>query len=113
VYPRELLQLTQRLQAFASQNAGLRLMYGLTTAFMCNTTSDGNVIALNNVAQGIMAPLGIPTVNLHDAITGRCGPVPQQSCFGETGCFCPHCPAGYQWLAETAIAPAIRRQLAL
>ena len=31
----------------------------------------------------------------------------------ETGCWCPHCPPGYKWLAETVFAPKVRSMLAM
>lgn len=62
--------------------------------------------------------MGIPTVNLQSAIIDKCGAAPQQSCFGISHCFCPHCPnslarpsPGYEWLAETTIAPAMKKVL--
>lgn len=109
-YAGELKQLTAQLQAFA-QPLGTKLIFGLTSPMLCNVTGDGCVVANNNAAAAIMAAAGVPTVNLHDAIVAKCGPVPQASCFGEEGCWCPHCPPGYQWLAESTIAPAIRALL--
>ncbi len=73
---------------------------------------DGCVVNLNNQARAIMQELGIPTVDLHAAIVGKCGPAPQASCFNSTGCFCPHCAqVGYAFLGETVIAPALRALL--
>jgi hypothetical protein len=67
------------------------------------------------VAEAIMTKYKIPTVDMHAAITGQCGPAPNQTCFGQKGCFCPHCPmdngVGYRWLSSTTIAPAIRKLL--
>jgi hypothetical protein len=31
----------------------------------------------------------------------------------ETGCWCPHCPPGYKWLAETVFAPKVRSMLGM
>jgi hypothetical protein len=55
-------------------------------------------------------------VDLYAAITGKCGRVPQASCFNLTGCFCPHCPGrpagqGYDWLATSTIIPALTKLL--
>jgi hypothetical protein len=58
-----------------------------------------------------MDSLSIPHISLHDAIVKKCGPVPQARCFDVEGCFCPHCPPGYQWLAESTVAPAIKSLL--
>ena len=67
-------------------------------------------------AAAIMAEHAVPTVDLHAAITGKCGRAPVSSCFNMTGCFCPHCsgrPAGqgYDWLATSTIVPAITKLL--
>lgn len=111
VYAPQLQQIATALQAWAKAR-GSKLIFGLTSPMICNVDEDGCVVANNNAAAAIMAQLGIPTVNLHDAVVAKCGPAPQQSCFNETGCFCPHCiPAGYQWLAESTVAPAIRALL--
>ena len=72
----------------------------------------------------VMTQFKVPIVNLHDAIVGKCGEVPQQSCFNQSGCFCPHCPGlwnetihrynpgpGYIWLAKSVIAPALTKLL--
>ena len=50
-------------------------------------------------------------ISAYDAIVGKCGPVPVQSCFGQGGCFCPHCPNGYQWVVENVMAPAVLQLL--
>lgn len=111
LYPAHLANLTSALVAWAKPR-NVQLLFALTSTMLCDPVGDGCVVNHNNVASGIMAQYGIPTVNLHDAIVAKCGPVPQSSCFGETGCFCPHCvSAGYQWLAESTIAPAIQKLL--
>ena len=56
--------------------------------------------------------VGIPQVDLHKPIIDKCGAAPQASCFGQVGCWSPHCPPGYSWLATNFIAPAIRAALA-
>jgi hypothetical protein len=109
-YGPHLANLTNALVAWAKP-LGVQLLFALTSPMLCNVQGDGCVIANNNLAAGIMAQYGIPTINLHDAIVQKCGPVPQASCFGETGCWCPHCPPGYQWLATSTIAPAIAKLL--
>jgi len=107
-YASELENITTRLL-----KVGSKLLFALTSPMLCNTNSDGCVVNLNNQAKAIMDKYKIPTVDLHGAVVGYCGPVPQASCFGEDGCFCPHCvDAGYQWLAETTIVPAIKPLLA-
>ena len=62
-----------------------------------------------------MARHKIPMLNLHDSITGECGPAPNASCFGEAHCFCPHCSpgngVGYEYLAQHTIVPALTKLL--
>ena len=91
----------------------VRLMFGLTSPMLDNAQTDAVITGtLNAQAAKIMADAGIPTLDMHAAITAKCGAAPQKQCFGETGCFSPHCvPAGYEWLANTTIAPAIRKAL--
>jgi hypothetical protein len=71
--------------------------------------------SLNVEAVKIMAKYNIPTVDLYAAITGHCGPVPQASCFGTKGEFCPHdiskTGVGYAWIANSTIVPAIAKLL--
>jgi len=89
-----------------------KVIFGLTSPELCSAATDAIVQANNVQAAAIMAKHGIPMVDMHKAIVGKCGPAPQAFCFGSKGCFCPHCPAddglGYAWLANTTIAPAIR-----
>jgi hypothetical protein len=80
-----------------------------------NGHTDAEVQQLNTEAVAIMSQLEVPTVNMHKAITDKCGLAPQASCFNSTGCFSPHCPGhggvGYAWLANSTVAPAIRKYL--
>lgn len=112
VYAAELENITVQLKAAQPQ---AKLLFALTSAFMCSATSDGCVVNLNNQAAAIMAKHNIPTINLHDAIVGQCGTPPVAKCFNQTGCFCPHCPqangVGYEYLATNVIVPAIKRLL--
>lgn len=114
VYPSELLNITLRLKAYSEQT-GSKLLFALTTPMLCNATID-NVIenTLNTAATQIMQSNNIPFIDLHKAITDKCGLAPQPSCFNINGCWCPHCPgAGYEWLGSTFIAPAIRSALGM
>jgi len=105
-YASELETIVQRLLQVSPVN---KLLFGLTTPMLCNVNDDGCVMNLNNQAVTVMNKYKIATVDLHAAIVNYCGPVPQDSCFGETDCFCPHCVSqGYQWLAENVIAPAMK-----
>jgi hypothetical protein len=90
-----------------------KLIFGITSPMLCNATIDRSISQeLNPAAAAIMGEVGITTVDLYEAVTGRCGAVPQAACFNLTGCFCPHCNSdGYQFLAQSTIAPAIRAAL--
>jgi len=111
VYPGELQAIVASLLTFA-RSVNAKLMFGITSPMLCNKTIDDVIMTkLNTPAVAIMQAANITTVDLHAAITQKCGPAPQPACFGSAGCWCPHCPAGYEWLASTAIAPAIRAAL--
>jgi hypothetical protein len=90
-----------------------KLIFGITSPMLCNATIDRTISQeLNPAAAAIMEEAGIKTVDLYEAVTGKCGAVPQASCFNLTGCFCPHCNSdGYNFLAQSTIAPAIRAAL--
>ena len=97
-----------------------KLLFALTSPYMCSASNDGCVINLNNQAAKIMAKYSIPTINLHDAVVAECGPPPASrdthfKCFNQSGCFCPHCPqdngVGYEFLAAHVIVPAITKLL--
>ena len=107
-YAPQLEVITQMLIAKEPQ---AKLLFALTSPYMCATQNDGSVVNLNNQAAAIMAKYNIPTINLHDAVVGQCGPPPQQTCFGAHKCFCPHCmgngSAGYHFLVDKVIAPAL------
>ena len=91
------------------------LIFGLTSPELCDASLDAVVKSNNIAAKAIMEKHGIPVVDMHAAIVGKCGSAPVAECFGSKGCFCPHCPAndglGYAWLANTTIAPAILKYL--
>ena len=114
VYPKELRLITERLITYtAALSPPAKLMFAITSPYLCDASID-NVIAgtLNVAAKEIMTDLKVPTIDLHAAVTSWCGDAPQSSCLGQAGCFCPHCPGiGYQKLANTTIAPAIRAAL--
>lgn len=94
---------------------GTKLVFGVTTPELCSAPSDQIVQMHNTEAVQFMTTSNIPSVDMHSAIIKKCGKAPQAECFGSKGCFCPHCPAnnglGYAWLANTTIAPAIRKML--
>lgn len=110
VYLSQLTDITERLQAKQAAHGG-KLIFGITSAYLCTAAQDDIVQQLNSQAEGLMKAKGIPTVNLHDAIVNKCGAAPVAECFGLKGCWCPHCPPGYAWLANSTVAPAIRALL--
>lgn len=69
------------------------------------------VVKNNQNAVAIMTKHGVKTVDLNSPILKACGPVPQASCFGQKGCWSPHCPPAYSWLTNTTILPAIKALL--
>jgi hypothetical protein len=93
----------------------VKVIFGITTPEMCSAQTDAVVMSNNKAAVAIMAKYKIPTVDLHSAITNVCGPAPNQTCFGQKTCFCPHCPqadgVGYEFLATNVIVPAIEKLL--
>lgn len=89
------------------------VVFAVTSPMMCNATIDAVISeTLNPSARLIAADAGVVgTVDLYEAVTSACGPVPQASCFGQAGGFCPHSnAAGYTYLASV-IAPVIRAAL--
>lgn len=112
-YGPELASATARLVAFAAASGGkTKLMFGLTTPYLCDSSIDAVITGtLNAAAAQIMAENNIWTVDMHGPIINKCGPAPVASCFGVKQCYCPHCPGAYDWLAKTIIAPAIRAAL--
>ena len=106
-YEAEMTRVTARLVAYAAASGGkTRLMYGLTTPYLCDASTDAVITGtLNAAAARIMASNNIWTVDMHGPLIAKCGAAP-------TAAFCPHCnSAGYTWLVQTAIAPAIRAAL--
>lgn len=90
----------------------VKLIFGLTTAWLNNKGNDDIIVDHNRKAQSLMRQFGIPVVDLHGPIIKKCGKVPQDSCFDFEGCWSPHCSKrGYEWLANTTITPAIRSLL--
>lgn len=114
VYPSELTSIGKKIASFAnSLPSPAKVIFALTTPFLCDSSIDTTIEhTLNQNASGIMKQLGIQVVDLHQPIVDKCGVAPVQSCFNISGCFCPHCPgAGYQYLVNSTIAPAIRAAL--
>jgi len=104
---------TTRLVAFAAASGGkTKLVYTLTTPYLCDIATDSIIHSqLNIQAAALMATFGIPVLDPYSAIVAKCGTAPVKSCFGENGCWCPHCPPGYSWLASTVLAPPLRKFL--
>ena len=99
----------------AAREPPTKLLFGITTPEMCDGGLDAVGRSNNVAAAAIMAKHGIPTVDLHAPIVAQCGESPQPACFGQAGCFCPHCPmddgVGYEFLAERVLVPAITKLL--
>ena len=118
-YGLEMTDVMMRMKAYAASSPGgnfTRLIYGLTTPWLNDADTDRIITGtLNAQAANIASSFNIEVVDPHGPIIARCGPAPQQSCFGVSGCFSPHCPGGspnaYEWLADNVIAPAIRLML--
>ena len=89
-YAAELTLLTARLQASA-KSYGAQLVFAHTTPFICTAAQDGCVQNLNNQADAIMTAAGVPVLKTYEAVIAHCGPAPQAQCFGQNGCWCPHC----------------------
>ena len=112
-YPAEMANVMERLVQFAASSGGkTRLVYGLTTPYLCDASVDGVISEeLNPAAAGIASALGIEIVDMHGPIVNKCGPAGNSggNCFGQGSCFCPHCNGvAYAWLADNVIAPALR-----
>ena len=109
VYKAEMANITKRLVEFAAKSEGkTKLIYGLTTPFLCSVETD-NIIAntLNADATEVMKVNNVSILDTHQPILDQCGAAPVTSCFGVENCYCPHCSGGYDFLANNVIAPAI------
>lgn len=91
---------------------GTALAFVTTTCYVCDATANGSVQALNAAATALMATAGIPVIDTYDPIASECGPLPAPGgCKGIAGCWCPHCPPMYGWLANTTLIPAVKGML--
>lgn len=110
-YTAELTAIAMQLSTYAAKS-GAKLVFAHTTPYICTAQQDGCVQTLNHWADAIMASLSIPVLQTYEAVIEECGKAPQTSCFGENGCWCPHCTsAGYEWLAGKVISPSLRALL--
>ena len=113
-YPVDLADIARRLAIWAATGERAeretKLLFVLTTPFVCSINATGNVLALNNVAREIMDDANIPVFDPFPAIVDRCSPLPNPTCDGIDDCWCPHCPAQWGWLAEM-IVPTMRTML--
>lgn len=111
-YKAELTQITARLQVYA-QAWHAKLAFAHTTPYICTAQQDGCVQTLNHWADEVMAAAGVPVLPTYEAAIAQCGEAPQSSCFGASGCWCPHCSdAGYVYIAGNVVSPALRAMLA-
>lgn len=113
VYIPYLTSIVRRLVDWAKEEQPpVKLLFGLTTAWLNNKENDDIIVDHNQKAESLMRRFGIPTVDLHGPIIKKCGEVPKDSCFDWDDCWSPHCSKnGYEWLASTTITPAIRSLL--
>jgi len=63
-----LTNITHRLK----QLNGTKLLFAITSAFLCSVETDDIVLGLNEQARTLMAAEGIPTVDLHAAVGHAC-----------------------------------------
>jgi hypothetical protein len=80
------------LQWKTEKSDGTKLLFAITSPMLNSKIIDDVVVGLNAHAVAIMQKHGVPTVDLFAAITTECGAAPQASCFGQKGCWSPHCP---------------------
>ena len=117
VYGAEMMEATKQLLLFVAQTDNkTRLVYGLTTPFLCDDNSDLVIRGiLNREALAIMRQYNILTIDPHAAVVAKCGPADKNTsnhCFNTVGCFCPHCNGdAYNWLVSNHIAPILRTVL--
>ena len=108
VYAAQLEKITETLIATQPQ---AKILFALTSPYMCAAQNDGCVVNLNNQAAAIMKKHNIPTINLHDTVVAECGLAPNSTCFGVHNCFCPHCAGGgapgYHFITDKVIVPAL------
>lgn len=113
VYPQQIAEIATQLKRWAGKTKA-KLLFGITSPMLNDLRADQDVMGLNGEAKTAMAAAGVPTLDLHSAVVAKCGAVPQASCFGIKDCFNPHCgAAGYYWLADSVIAPAMKQQLGI
>lgn len=89
-YKAELTAIAAKLQT-VTQAWGAKLAFAHTTPFICTSQQDGCVQTLNNWADEVMAAAGIPVLPTYEHVIAQCGAAPQAQCFGQKGCWCPHC----------------------
>ena len=101
-------------QRLSSLRPRTKVLFGITTPMMCSAQTDAVVMSNNKAAVSIMKKYNIPTVDLHAAITSQCGPAPNTTCFGQSTCFCPHCPQakgiGCEFLPPSPPSPCAWRR---
>ncbi|CAE8632350.1 unnamed protein product [Polarella glacialis] len=112
-YLPSLARIVQRLVEVRQRHKHLKLLFGLTSPWICDESQDAIIRGLNVQARKLMANASIPIVDLHAAVVGRCGAAPQKTCLNLTGGGCPHYSNdGYEWIANSTLVPAFKEQLA-
>ena len=114
VYAANLEKITQKLVVWAGNET--KLLFAVTSpsktvalsrfdccrlanvasivAVLNDKTIDDVVVKHNKQAVEIMNRHRVPMVDLHGPIIAQCGAVPQAECWGQKGCWSPHCPCG-------------------
>ena len=94
VYPGQLRDITTRLLAYAAANPPTRVVYALTTPYLCDAGIDRTINAtLNAAARSIMAAAGVTVLDPYAAIRGHCGGAPPT----------PGCHAEPSWGADWCV----------
>jgi len=111
-YAKELAQILDTLLQYTKTSPKTKLVYALTTAFMCSEVSDGCVQNLNNQARILAEARNFVVLDTYSPIVSHCGRPPKPSCDGFSGAWCPHNNGkAYQWLVQTAVAAPLRKLL--
>ena len=80
VYPGQLAALTTHLLAYAAANPPAKVVFALTTPYLCDATVDAAINGtLNAAARTIMARWGVPVLDNYGAIRAHCGGTPPTS----------------------------------
>jgi hypothetical protein len=71
VYPAQLTQIAARLNAYAASNPRTKVVFFLTTPYLCDANIQTEIAGLNAAAAPIMAAARIPVVDPFSAINSH------------------------------------------